>query len=286
MAYQYITTETLDNGGITRVTLNRPEVRNAQNLGMLKELNDALLAAESDKDVRVVILAGAGPTFSSGHDVGLQGQADYEEYAAGSARVGTELRTMREWEFFFSYTLRWRDLRKITIAQVQGGCVGAGLMLAWSCDLIAAADDAYFADVVGVRLGMCGVEYFAHPWEFGARKAKELLLTGDSIDAEEACRLGMVNKVFPRDQLEGETLSFARRIAKLPTATTLFIKESVNESQDNQGFLTALKACFSIHQMNHAHWSEVTRGASIRGTPEHGISEQWEKIRPAQKSTP
>ena len=283
--YRYITTEKLDGGRIARITMNRPDVRNAQNIGMLKELNDAFLRAESDKDARVIILAGAGPLFSSGHDVGEQGQKDYDEYAAGSSRVGTELRTMREWEFFFSYTLRWRDLRKVTISQVQGGCVGAGLMLAWCCDLIVASDDAYFADVVGVRLGMCGVEYFAHPWEFGPRKTKELLLTGDSIDADEAYRLGMVSKVFPRDVLEEETVNFARRIAKLPTATTLFIKESVNEAQENQGFINSLKATFSIHQMNHAHWAEVTGGKTIRGTPEHGISEKWEKIRPAEKSS-
>lgn len=283
--YQHIITEALDDGRIARITLNRPETRNAQNIGLLKELNDAFLRLEADKDARVIILAGAGPTFSSGHDVGEQGQKDYEAYAATSSRVGTELRTMREWEFFFQYTVRWRDLRKVTIAQVQGGCVGAGLMLAWCCDLITASDDAYFADVVGVRLGMCGVEYFAHPWEFGPRKAKELLLTGDSIDADEAHRLGMVSKVFPRDRVEEETLNFARRIAKLPTATTLFIKESVNEAQDNQGFLNSLKATFSIHQMNHAHWSEVTGGKTIRGTEEHGISQQWEKIRPAEKSS-
>ena len=92
----------------------------------------------------------------------------------------------------------------------------AGLMLMWACDLIVAADDVVFADVVGTRLGMCGLEYFAHPWEFGPRKTKELMLTGDSIDVDEAHRLGMVSKVFPRDELEDRTLDFARRIAELP----------------------------------------------------------------------
>src|SRR5690606_17291719 len=128
----------------------------------------------------------------------------------------------------FQNTLRWRNLRKITIAQVQGKCYAAGLMLAWACDLICASDDAEVAEVVGTRLGMCGTEYFAHPWEFGPRKAKELLLTGGSIDALEAHRLGMVSKIFPRERLEEDTLAFARRIASLPSVTSLLIKESVN----------------------------------------------------------
>ena len=88
-------------------------------------------------------------------------------------------------------------------------------MLAWACDLIVAAEDARFADVVGTRLGMCGVEYFAHPWEFGPRKTKELMLLGDSIDAEEAHRLGMVSKIFP-NELADQTVELAKRITKVP----------------------------------------------------------------------
>jgi enoyl-CoA hydratase len=133
----------------------------------------------------------------------------------------------------------------------------AGLMVMWACDLIVAAGNARFADVVGTRLGMCGVEYFAHPWEFGPRKAKELLLTGDSLDVHEAHALGMVSKVFADDELPRRTLEFARRIAALPTVTALLIKESVNQSVDNMGFYNALQACFTLHQLNHAHWAEV-----------------------------
>ena len=95
---------------------------------------------------------------------------------------------LQEWHYFFENTRRWRNLRKITIGQAHGDVYAAGLMLLWACDLIVCADDATFADVVGTRLGMCGVEYFAHPWEFGPRKAKELLLTGDSIDARRGPR--------------------------------------------------------------------------------------------------
>jgi enoyl-CoA hydratase len=124
----------------------------------------------------------------------------------------------------------------------------------WACDLIVAAEDTTFADVVGTRLGMCGVEYFAHPWEFGPRKTKELMLTGDSIDAEEAYALGMVSKIFPPDELAERTLEFARRIAQVPTMAALLVKESVNQTQDNMGFHNALHACFTMHELNHAHW--------------------------------
>lgn len=264
--YTFVSYETFDDGTIARINLNRPESRNAQNRGMLVELDQAFLEAEADDVVRVVILGGAGPMFSSGHDMGSK--VSMEEYQPGpnqhptrsingGTRLAAEARMLQEWHYFFENTRRWRDLRKITIAQVHGDVYAAGLMLMWACDLIVGADDVRFADVVGTRLGMCGVEYFAHPWEFGPRKTKELMLTGDSIDIHEAHALGMVSKVFPPDELSERTLEFARRIAALPTMTALLIKESVNQTMDNMGFHNALNACFTLHQLNHAHWAEV-----------------------------
>lgn len=283
--YQYITTEYMDEGSIVRVMLNRPEFRNAQNRGLLVELDDALLTAEADDQVKVVILGGVGPTFSAGHDLGTPDQRRertpgpdmHPTWAAyGGTKLGAEQRARQEWHFFFANTLRWRNLRKVTIAQVQGQCYSAGLMLAWACDFIVASKDAQFTDVVGTRLGMCGLEYFAHPWEFGARRAKELLMTGDSIGAEEAHRLGMVSKVFENETLTDDTLAFARRIALLPSVTALMIKESVNQTVDNQGFYNALQSCFTLHQLNHAHWGEVTSGEFAIGTPEFGVPD-WRK---------
>jgi enoyl-CoA hydratase len=264
--YKFVKYESHDDGRIVRILLNRPEARNAQNRGMLVELDDAFRAAEEDDQVRVVILAGEGLMFSSGHDMGSK--VSMEEYAPGpnqhptrtingGTRLGAENRMLQEWHYFFENTLRWRNLRKITVAQVHGDVYAAGLMLMWACDLIIGADDVNFADVVGTRLGMCGIEYFGHPWEFGPRKTKELMLTGDSIDVHEAHRLGMVSKVFPRDELPERTLEFARRIAALPTMTALLIKESVNQTVDNMGFYNSLQACFTMHQLNHAHWAEV-----------------------------
>ena len=295
LSYKYLTYELLDEGTIARIMLNRPGSRNAQNRGLLVELNDAMLAAEADDQVRVVILGGAGPMFSAGHDLGSRehagerqpGPGQHPTYGGqyGGSRVGAEQRALQEWHFFFNNTRRWRDLRKITVAQVQGAVYAAGLMLMWACDLIVAADDVVFADVVGTRLGMCGVEYFAHPWEFGPRKAKELLLTGDSIDAAEAHRLGMVSKIFPPAGLTERTLEFARRIARLPTMTSLLIKESVNQSVDNMGFYNALNACFTLHQVNHSHWAEIHPGKEPCGLPEDGTPD-WRSAPPVMPARP
>ena len=293
-AYQYLTYELLDDGTIARIMLNRPGSRNAQNRGLLVELGEAMLVAEADDRVRVVILGGAGPLFSAGHDLGSRdhrtekepGPGQHPTYSQyGGSRLGAEQRMLQEWHFFFNNTRRWRDLRKITVAQVQGAVYAAGLMLMWACDLIVAADDVVFADVVGTRLGMCGVEYFAHPWEFGPRKAKELLLTGDSIDAVEAHRLGMVSKIFPAEDLTERTLEYARRIAALPTMAALLIKESVNQSVDNMGFYNALNACFTLHQVNHAHWSQIHDGKEPLALTEDGIAD-WRSAPPVRPARP
>jgi enoyl-CoA hydratase len=287
--YRFITYELLDDGRIARITLNRPRYRNAQNRTLLVELNDAFLAAERDDDVRVVILAGAGPAFSSGHDMGTPDRAAerapgpdlHPSFTGdGNSREGAEKRMLGEWHHFFQNTLRWRNLRKITIAQVQGQTYAAGLMLAWACDLIVGADDAEFIDPVGVRLGMCGVEYFGHPWEFGTRRAKELLLTGETVTVQEAHQLGMVSKVFPLAELQERTLEYARQIAKRPTMAALLIKESVNQTQDNQGFYNALNASFTLHQLNHSHWAEIHEDKSPRASEADGA------LRPAGMKTP
>jgi len=294
--YKYVTYETLDEGTIARIMLNRPGQRNAQHRGLLVDLNDAFLEAEADDQVRVVILGGAGPMFSSGHDMGskemqAERRGGPDEHPTtvtnGGTRLGSENLMLQEWHYFFQNTLRWRNLRKITVAQVHGTVYAAGLMLMWACDLIVAADNVRFADVVGTRLGMCGVEYFAHPWEFGPRKTKELMLTGDSIDVHEAHQLGMVSKVFPEAELGDRTLEFARRIAKLPTMTALLIKESVNQSVDNMGFYNALNACFTIHELNHSHWAWVHENRWPVAQPEDGIV-SWREappVLPAQKDT-
>ena len=286
--YKFVLYEPVDDGRIVRITLNRPEARNAQNRGLLVDLHNAFMEAEADDEVRVVILAGAGPMFSAGHDMGSK--VSMEEMTPGptqhptrqingATRKGAESLMLQEWHYFFENTRRWRNLRKITIGQAHGDVYAAGLMLLWACDLIVSADDVRFADVVGARLGMCGVEYFAHPWELGPRKAKELLLTGDAIDAHEAHALGMVSKVFPAEELADSTLEFARRIAQLPTMSALLIKESVNQSVDNMGFYNALNACFTLHELNHSHWAQLHDNKYPIALEEDGIP-NWKEAPP------
>jgi enoyl-CoA hydratase len=288
--YKYVTYEELEGGEIVRILLNRPETRNAQNRGLLVDLDDAMGRAEEDDNVRVIILGGVGPLFSSGHDMGSK-EARAERMPGpdqhrtatinGATRRGAEARMLQEWHYYFQNTLRWRNLRKITVAQVNGTVYSAGLMLMWACDLIVAADDVLFADVVGTRLGMCGMEYFGHPWEFGPRRTKEMMLTGDAIDVQEAHRLGMVSKIFPEAELADQTLAYAKRIAQVPTMTALMIKESVNQTVDNMGFYNSLQACFTLHQLNHSHWAEIHESKYPVAEPDDGIP-NWKDAPPVR----
>ncbi|MGH3634951.1 MAG: enoyl-CoA hydratase [Mycobacterium sp.] len=286
--------EALDEGRIARIWLNRPDAHNAQNRTLLVQLDEAFCRAEADDEVRVVILAARGKNFSAGHDLGSEaalaerrpGPGQHPTFRGyGATREPIAEKTfLQEWHFFFQNTCRWRDLRKITIAQVQGNAISAGLMLIWACDLIVAADNAKFSDVVAVRLGMPGVEYYAHPWEFGPRKAKELLLTGDSLDADEAYRLGMVSKVFPVDELEDKTLEFARRIAERPTMAALLVKDSVNAASDAMGFTEALRHAFHVHELGHAHWAARNENRYPVGLPPD--VEDWRTAKPSKVARP
>jgi enoyl-CoA hydratase len=171
----------------------------------------------------------------------------------------TGLLRMYDWEskHFFGYSRRWRDIPKPTIAAVQGSCVAAGLMLCWPMDLIIASDDARFSDPV-VRMGIGGVEYQGHGWEWGARKAKEMLFTGAWMSAEEAHRLGMVNRVVPRDQLDEAALALAREIAQMHPHGVRMAKRAVNAMLDAQGQHQALDFGFQTHSLGHANAWIVT----------------------------
>ena len=151
---------------------------------------------------------------------------------------------------------RWRNLPIPTVAQVHGKTIAGGLMLMWVCDLVVAADDATFSDPV-VAFGVNGVEYFAHPWEVGVRKAKEMLFTGEAIGAEEARSLGMVNRVVPRTELADATLQLACKIASRPSMGLKLAKQAVNQAQDAQGLWAALQAAMSLQQLGHSHNAQV-----------------------------
>jgi enoyl-CoA hydratase len=256
-ALQTIRYEVVDPGehGIAVVTLDRPDSRNAQNKRMTYEMNAAFDDAARRSDVKVIVLQADGPHFCSGHDMrDTESHRDFDLVSThgGYGRAGQEGHMAWEEEVYFQMCWRWRNLPKPLIAAAQGKTIAGGLMLLWVADVIIAADDALFSDPV-VGMGVNGVEYFAHPWEFGARKAKELLFTGDWVDAEEARRLGMVNHVVPGDELRSFTMSMAGRMALRPSFALKLAKESVNQTLEAQGQWTALRSAFSIQHLAHAH---------------------------------
>jgi enoyl-CoA hydratase len=245
--------------GVARIVLNRPDTRNAQDKRMLYELNDAYDIAAADDDVRVIVLAAEGPHFSSGHDLRDRTRMDEFETVScwgGFGLPGAEGWMAMEQEIYLGLCWRWRNLPKPTIASVQGKVIAGGLMLIWVCDLIVCSDDAQFSDPV-VAFGLNGHEFFTHTWEVGARKAKEMLFTGDAISAQEAKSLGMVNQVVARDELEGFTRQLATKIATRPTMGLKLAKQSVNQSLDAQGQWTALQAAFSLHEVGHSHNQQI-----------------------------
>ncbi|MEV0266098.1 enoyl-CoA hydratase [Streptomyces sp. NPDC050617] len=251
------------SGPVATVTMNRPAYRNAQNSAMTYALDRALYRAADDDTVKVVVLAGAGEHFSAGHDIGTPERDAHLPFdrKAGlwwdhSDKAGAESRFARESEVYLGMCRRWRELPKPVIASVQGACVAGGLMLAWVCDLIVASEDAFFADPV-VRMGIPGVEYFAHPWVMPPRIAKEFLFTGERMSARRAYEVGMVNRVVPRAELTVRTGELAARIADMPRMGLALTKRAVNQAEDLQGLHTGLDSVFGLHHLAHAHNAET-----------------------------
>lgn len=251
------------DGSVAVITMNRPDYRNAQNSAMTYALDSAFYRAAEDDEVKAVVLAGEGEHFSAGHDIGTPGRDSHESFdrRAGlwwdhTDKAGGESRFARESEVYLGMCRRWRDLPKPTIAMVHGACVAGGLMLAWSCDLIVASDDAFFSDPV-LRMGIPGVEYFAHPWMMPPRMAKEFLFTGGRMSAQRAYEVGMVNRVISREELDEHTLALAERIGQMPRFGLALAKKAVNQAEDLQGMRSGMDAAFGLHHLAHAHNAET-----------------------------
>ncbi|WP_258341193.1 enoyl-CoA hydratase [Saccharopolyspora gregorii] len=258
------------------VTMNRPRYRNAQNSAMTYALDDAFYRACADDEVGAIVLAGAGEHFSAGHDIGSPGRdadVDFERRAGlwwgHVGRSGGESRFAREQEVYLGMCRRWREMPKPVVASVQGACVAGGLMLAWVCDLVVAAEDAFFADPV-VRMGIPGVEYFVHPWVLGPRVAKELLFTGRRLSARRAHEIGMVTEVVPRDRLAETSLALAAEVAAMPRFGLALAKKAVNQAEDLMGRHSGLDSAFGLHHLAHAHNAEVG-GDSLAGMDAKGM---------------
>jgi len=243
----YIDYEVADR--IATITLNRPEAANAQNMQFLDELDAAWTKAAQDEDVAVIVLRAEGRHFSAGHDLNDRWPSPDE--------ITLEWIYNAESRRYLEYSLRWRNVPKPSIAAVQGRCIAGGLLLCWPCDLIVASEDALFSDPV-VTMGIGGVEYHGHTWELGPRKAKEILFTGRPLTAEEAEKVGMVNRVVARADLDSASRELAAQIAQMPSFGLRQAKRAVNQTQDVQGFYAAIQSVFDIHQTGHGNALSVS----------------------------
>lgn len=246
-------------GGVAIISMNRPGVRNAQNADMTFQLDNAFLRAVNDDSVGAIILAGAGDHFSAGHDIGTPLRDIHRNFERRATtywphedKAGAEAIFVREAELYVGMCRRWRELPKPTIAMVQGACIAGGLMLAWVCDLIVASDDAFFADPV-LKMGIPGVEYFAHPFVMNPRIAKEFLYLGERMSAGRAYEAGMINRVVPRAELLERTLEIANKLAAQPRFGIALAKRAINQAEDRMGLRDSIDAVYGLHHVAHAH---------------------------------
>ncbi|MGE5596684.1 MAG: enoyl-CoA hydratase-related protein [Hyphomicrobiales bacterium] len=233
-------------GNVLKVTLNRPEKRNAQDGVLISELHDAMVRAEADDSVHVVALFGAGKSFSAGHDL-KEGSSSgpFAHYD----RTVTSGRLQYADDILFGYWMFIHDLRKPTIAAVHGYLATAGISLAAMCDLIVAADDARFLDHAVTLFATPGTELAWYPWELGVRKAKEFLWTQPVWDAYTMERLGLVNRVVPRDELETTVMAMAEQIALASPLAVQMTKRTINKAWDLMGKRAAFDYHLVVQQM-------------------------------------
>jgi enoyl-CoA hydratase/carnithine racemase len=246
---------------VRRLTLNRPEKRNALNNRLRGELLDTLRVADADPAVSVTIVRGAGSCFSAGYDLSSDNRVEQPYYSAGGA--GQWSRHVVEGWFAI-----W-DLAKPVIAQVHGYCLAGGSELATACDVVFAAEDAQIG-YPPVRL-MSPPDMQYHPWLVGMRRAMELMLTGDAMSGREAAESGFATRAFPPAELESRTLEFAERAARIPTELQQLNKRSVHRAMEIMGARAAMRAGTEIQALaftteaSRAYLAQFRRdGGSVR----------------------
>ncbi len=238
MTYKQIRYE--QQGRVARLVLDRPQARNAQSRILIEELDDAFARAADDDSVGAIVVMGAGDHFSAGHDLGSP-----EEIADREARPyedGLRGRYRRTWDLNVDVCLRWRNLPKPTIAAVQGYCIFAGWIVASSCDVIFAAENARFLPT--------NFQYFSVPWDLHHRKAKEILFESRFLDAAEAHDLGFVNRVVATEDLETEVMEYAARVAENDPFQLRMIKLAINQAQDGQGFTPHIYGAHALYMLS------------------------------------
>jgi enoyl-CoA hydratase len=245
--------------GVARLVMTRADKHNSLNPELIFAIDATFDRALADDSVKVIVLAADGRNFSAGHDIAdtveqyqekMQTISPRKSGWSGFQEPGAHGWYASEKEGYLESARRIRNCSKPTICAVQGKCIAGALIYPWVCDIIIAASNALFSDPV-VNFGVSGVEWLAHPWELGPRKAKEFLFTADSWSAEEAWRLGMVNHVVAPEELEQFVLDMAKKIAGKPAFALKLAKEAVNKTMDIQGQQNAIDQAFTLHHLCH-----------------------------------
>ncbi len=236
--------------GIATITLNRPEVKNAINFAMMEELPAALNRAEADPGVNVVVLTHKGADWGAGYDLKQDWRGKY-----GGAEGVLAARNMLRACVAFEYG-PW-DCEKPVIAMVRGYCLAGSCELAMMCCVTFASDTAQFGEPE-VRFSTAP-PMMVMPWTIGLKKSRELLYTGDTIDAEEALRLGMINRVYPEAELEAETYRYARRCAAISQEALKTTKAAINRGAEAAGFRQAMEIGIDMGAALDATPTEVYR---------------------------
>jgi enoyl-CoA hydratase len=253
MAYQFILTDD-PAPQVRRITLNRPEKRNALNHGLRGEIIAALQQADADPSVRVMVVRGAGSCFSAGYDLGGGNEGQDFPWFTPEGEGHWPRHVTQGWMSIW-------ELSKPVIAQVHGYCLAGGSELATCCDLVYVADDAQMG-YPAVRFGVPDNHF--HAWFIGMRKAMEMMLTGDSLSGVECARLGWANDSVPADQLERKVLDVAARIAAVPLDLSRLNKRVVHRQMEIMGLWTGIRAgselcALGTHQKSLRDFVEKTR---------------------------
>lgn len=241
---------------VARIVMNRPSRRNAQGVKMTYELDNALRRACHDDQINVIILAATGDHWNSGHDIsGEEPPMPAADQVVGLwgdyGGKGWEGFYAREREIYLEITERWRNAPKPVIAEIQGSVISGGIILTWMCDLIVCSEDAQFRDATAAEMGIAGVEFWQHPFEMSVRQAKEWLMTGGWMSAQEAKERGMVNHVVAREELPARALELAKTIAARNPFTMKLVKQAMNFAQDQMGRKASVDFGFHLHQIGH-----------------------------------
>ncbi len=281
MDYERLLYEKIEEN-LVKITLNRPEKRNAQDSLMIEEVRDAFIQADLDDDVRVIILGAAGKDFCAGHDQSGKGEKARGPYigkALKTKMTGMEEHLRRDYYLDYLMGVTIRDVSKPTIAMVQGNCFGGGWIMASACDLIVASEDARFTDPLPKMAAAAATEVLFHPYDLGFRKAKEILWTSDAVTAWEGKQLGFISRVTPREKLEEETLNLAHKIAANPPVAVSLVKKSINHAWDEMGQRSAWEYHLLVHQLSHASDEAKQQQAKKASLMEKGGVKEFLKIK-------